>query len=461
VSGDEGEVKMGMGERAAAAGDGRRARALRREMAAALRAGGEIRTPAVSAAFAAVPRHLFVPEVSTALAYADVVVPTKFDRAGGAISALSQPAIVAVMLEQLDVRPGMRVLEVGAGTGYNAALLGRLVGAGDAGDDEDAGGSTEGGDGRVVTVDVDEDLVEGATRHLADAVAATGCSANVEVVLGDGAFGHAAGAPYDRIIASVAAADLPPAWLRQLAPDGKLVLPLRIRGAVTRSLVVEREPDRASDDIRWLGSRLEVCSFMPLRGIADDPARYVELTEDGSAGVNVYAEQQVGEQLGRALEYEGDEQFTGVSFDSAESFSDLDLFLTCALPGGMTRLSATGRALESGLVRPQFNWGAMCAVDGDSLAYLTLRRTGEDGADRPESDDDPARRWEVGVIGHGPQGAELAAAVAALIGEWDHERLRDARAVLRFAQGDGRERLTGRCVVDKKATRIAVDWEQQ
>jgi protein-L-isoaspartate(D-aspartate) O-methyltransferase len=188
---------------------------------------------------------------------------------------------------------------------------------------------------------------------------------------------------------------------------------------------------------------------MPLRGIANDAGEYVELTADGLVAVSVYAEQHVGADLARALEHEGHERFTGVLFGSGESFSDLDLYLTCALPGGMSRLSATGPAVASSVVRPQFNWGAMCTVDGDSLAYLTLRQ--------PEYEDSRVGSWEAGVVGHGPHGAALADEVAAHIRTWGAE-LRGAPAVLRIAQGDGRERLTGRCVVDKEFSRIAVDW---
>lgn len=411
---------------------------------AALRAGGEIRSEAVAEAFGAVPRHLFVPEVSVALAYADTVVPTKFDAAGAAISALSQPAIVAVMLEQLDARPGMRVLEIGAGTGYNAALLAHLTRGGIGGRGEHGERGERAEDGSVVAVDVDEDIVASAQEHLAGAAAAAGAGSRVRVVLGDGALGYAAGAPYDRIIATVGAADVPAAWLDQLAAGGRIVLPLRIRGGVTRSVVIEQERDGI-----WRGSDLEVCSFMPLRGIADDLGRSVPLTEDGLVEVAVYADQEVGPELGRALEDEGTELFTGVSFGDGESFAELDLFLSCALPNGMTRLSVSGGALASGAVRPQFAWGGMCAVDGDSLAYVTMREPAEGGL--------LPRSWEIGVVGHGPRGAALAHEVVSLTREWDAE-MRGGTAELRIAQGAARERLTGRCVVDRATSRIAVDW---
>lgn len=101
-----------------------------------------------------------------------------------------------MMLEQLDVQPGQKILELGAGTGFNAGLLGYLVGE----------------TGHVTTIDVDEDIVAGARGGLA----AAGIH-NVEVILGDGAVGHTPNAPYDRIEATVGAHGVPHAWLDQLA----------------------------------------------------------------------------------------------------------------------------------------------------------------------------------------------------------------------------------------------------
>ena len=93
---------------------------------------------------------------------------------GVTTSSASQPSMMAIMLEQLDLRPGHRVLEIGAGTGYNAALLARIVGPA----------------GRVVAVDIDPDLIRDAARHLVDAGVR-----GVELVCGDGALGHPPGAP--------------------------------------------------------------------------------------------------------------------------------------------------------------------------------------------------------------------------------------------------------------------------
>jgi len=127
-----------------------------------------LRTPAIIDAFRSVERQVFIPDVSPEQAYKDDAVSVKKDEAGVMLSCIAQPTSVATQLEQLEARPGQKVFEAGAATGYNAALLAHLVG----------------GAGHVWTVDVDEDLVDGAREHLA----AAGVS-NVTVLLADGAAG--------------------------------------------------------------------------------------------------------------------------------------------------------------------------------------------------------------------------------------------------------------------------------
>ncbi|GGJ90308.1 hypothetical protein GCM10010123_20140 [Pilimelia anulata] len=161
-----------------------------------LRRIGAVRSEPVAAAFVAVPRHLFVPDTTPARAYADDVVRTKTDSDGRTVSSVSQPSIVAMMLEQADLQPGMRVLEIGSG-GYNAALIAELVGE----------------DGEVTSVDIDPEVTERARACLA---AAGYSRVNVQCV--DGAHGAAAFAPFDRIIVTVEAADIPPAWIDTSSP---------------------------------------------------------------------------------------------------------------------------------------------------------------------------------------------------------------------------------------------------
>lgn len=185
-----------------------------------LRGAGAIRTAAVEAAFAAVPRHVFVrgfydrgarieigddpePEVLDRI-YGDTALMTHLprDEAGGWSSA-SQPSLVAKMIEALDLSPGGGVLEIGAGTGYNAALIAAITG------------------GPVVTVDVSPVVAAEAAGALKRARIGT-----VTAVCGDGYTGHPAAAPYDRIIATCGCTGASPRWLTQLAPGGLLLVPV-------------------------------------------------------------------------------------------------------------------------------------------------------------------------------------------------------------------------------------------
>jgi protein-L-isoaspartate(D-aspartate) O-methyltransferase len=211
--------------------------ALNLQLITELRQKHIVQSDAVECAFLATPRHLFVPHVSVEEAYRDEAIVTKAQD-GAPISSCSQPAIIAIMLEQLDVRAGMNVLEIGAGTGYNAALLGQLVGD----------------MGHVTTIDIDEDIAAQARKNLQEAQAS-----NVEVICADGGYGHVARAPYDRLILTVGASDLTPAWFAQLKAGGRIVLPL---GLSARQYSIAF--DKRSDVLR--SHSLKLCGFMRLRG---------------------------------------------------------------------------------------------------------------------------------------------------------------------------------------------------
>ncbi len=217
--------------------DGAKARA---RMVDELIARGCVLTPAVASALRRVPRHLFVPGVSLNAAYADEAIVTKWEDTVP-VSSSSQPAMVAIMLDQLAVEPGMRVLEVGAGTGYNAALLATLVGA----------------SGHVTTIDIDEDIAAKAGDHLKSA--GFGLD-RVTVVCGDGALGWPDGALYDRIVLTVGAWDVAPAWREQLSHAGRLVLPLALR-TVQMSIAF----DRGEGGV-LVAASMRPCGFMRLRG---------------------------------------------------------------------------------------------------------------------------------------------------------------------------------------------------
>jgi len=224
---------------------------LRHALVDGLRRGLAIRTAQVEAAFRRVPRHLFLPNVAPADAYRDDAIVTRRGPDGLPSSSSSQPGIMAIMLEQLALQPGHRVLEVGAGTGYNAAVIREIVGAG----------------GRVVTVEIQADVAREAAAHLT----AAGYP-DVTVVATDGGFGHPPDAPYDRIIVTASAADVPPPWRQQLVPGGVLVLPLRLR---TQCLSVALVRD--GDVLRSRG--VECCGFMHLRGAFEGSDPIVDLGE--------------------------------------------------------------------------------------------------------------------------------------------------------------------------------------
>jgi protein-L-isoaspartate(D-aspartate) O-methyltransferase len=207
--------------------------------------------------FAAVPRHLFVPYYYVAGtggyerrwgespdpaarerwvrgAYADAPLATRL-RDGELLSSSSQPSLMATMLAELRVEDGDHVLEIGAGTGYNAALLAHRLGD----------------DALVTTVDLDPEITESARRHLAAA------GHHPVVVTGDGARGVPERAPFDRIIATCALPSVPAAWLGQCRPGARVLTPL------ATGLVVLTVRDAGHAEGRFLATPAH---FVPLRG---------------------------------------------------------------------------------------------------------------------------------------------------------------------------------------------------
>jgi protein-L-isoaspartate(D-aspartate) O-methyltransferase len=181
-----------------------------------------IQDPRVLDAMTRVPRHLFIPPAERHEAYGDHPVPIGFGQ------TISQPYIVAFMTEALRVEPAHRVLEIGAGSGYQTAILAEL-------------GAT------VYAMEVVHELAERARRVLEE----LGYT-NIHVRAGDGYAGWPEHAPYDRVIAAAAAEDLPPAVIEQLVDGGILVIPL---GVFNQELRV----------IRRAGERLETIGAIPVR----------------------------------------------------------------------------------------------------------------------------------------------------------------------------------------------------
>jgi protein-L-isoaspartate(D-aspartate) O-methyltransferase len=176
-----------------------------------------VRDQAVLAAMRAVPRHELVPEEMVKAAYADRPLPI------GHGQTISQPYIVALMTELLELESGDRVLEVGTGSGYQAAVLGEIA-------------------EEVVTVEIIAVLAERAESDLERLG-----YGNIKVLHKDGYFGHEERAPYDAIIVTAAAEHIPPPLLAQLKPGGRMVIPVGRTGWTQNLILVSKsEKGKAS-----------------------------------------------------------------------------------------------------------------------------------------------------------------------------------------------------------------------
>ena len=240
---------------------------MRREtLLRSLIADGSLRDPAWQDAFFAVPRELFVPYYLTTTfggeerrwrydpdpgarerwldgVYEDAPLAIRL-RDGQLLSSSSQPSLMAGMLEALQVRDGMSVLEIGTGSGWNAGLLCHRL-----------------GEDRVTTVDLDPDITDAARAHLAEA------GYRPTIVTGDGARGYGPSAPYDRVIATCSLRSVPVAWVEQTVPGGLILAPL------TTGLIALRVQEGGWGEGRFLSTP---AFFVPLRGsgeLAEPPPR--------------------------------------------------------------------------------------------------------------------------------------------------------------------------------------------
>jgi protein-L-isoaspartate(D-aspartate) O-methyltransferase len=395
-------------------------RAYRHALVETLAGDGHLRSARVAAAIEAVPRELFVPGVPLDEVYRprDAIVTKRID--GISVSSASAPEVVALMLEQLDVHPGDRVLEIGAGTGYNAALLAHLVGAG----------------GHVVTLDIDEDLVLGARDHLH----AAGYG-QVKVVQADGALGYPEERAYDRIMLTVASRDIAPAWREQLArPFGRLVMPLALRG-LQRCVVFTPEEDH-------LACRApRGCSFIGLRGLLASAAQRVPLDPDGAQVVSGADEvlSLSADRIAELLRAPARILLSGISTTFEELREGLHLWFAAHHPGMCT---LWGGAQVPDLFGLQDSLrGTLCLMDATSLVLLAWA--------------DEARRGGELMVRVPSGGASLAEVALSILKDWDGRgRPMDAAAVIRAyprvraAQTSNHNAV----VIDQRWTRFVLMW---
>ena len=350
---------------------------------------GAIRSSPVEAAFRAVPRHLFLPGVPLAKAYGDTSIATKTE-GEQLISSSSQPSMMAIMLEQLQLQPGQQVLEIGAGTGYNAALIAHMVGE----------------QGQVVTVDIDDDIVDAARSHLEAAG-----YARAGVLCADGGNGYARAAPYDRIVVTVGADDIPPAWHEQLRQGGRLVVPL---GLTALDIITGHKLLAAFDRVDgYLESRrLSHCRFVPLRGafgaqvvtpIVLDPTSGTELVTKVDVDAAGLAAMLAGEYRERSAEVAV----------LAHELPGLRLWIALREPGFCELLTPDRRAEQAAAPRV-----AIGLCRGATLAILTSAHGLPSALDRPAL---PGARHVLIVRSFGPDD-DPAQRLVAQVAAWDRAR---------------------------------------
>ncbi|GAA1967166.1 methyltransferase, FxLD system [Catenulispora subtropica] len=402
-----------------------RAAGLREALADRLVAEGAVSTPRLAAALRVVPRHRFVPGLPLELAYANQVVFVQRDRAGVPTSSVSAPDIQAIMLEQAEITPGARLLEIGSG-GYNAALMAELAGP----------------DGEVTTVDIDPDVAARARACLDDAG-----YPEVRVVTADAEDGVPEYAPYDRVVVTVEAWDLPPAWIGQLTPDGRIVVPLRLRG-LTRSLAF----DRVGEHLVSRSARM--CGFVKMRGAGRHAGEELTLhAGDLALEADDVDALPSAEHVEALLRTPRAERWSGVRVWRWEPWDTLPLWLATAYPGycqltvhlpGAPAVPGPPGAPGSEPLEPALRSGTPAVATETAFAHLTATSL-------------PDGRVELGAHAFGPDAATLAADLVERIAIWDRDHRRGPSPTITAWPIDA-PAPEADLVVARRHVRITVDW---
>lgn len=388
---------------------------LRAAMVDALRDLDAIVSDRIAAAFSVVPRHLFAPGEPLDRVYdINTTLAPKTDASGAELSMVSAAHIQAFELGQAQIEPGMRVLEVGTG-GYNAALIAELVGP----------------DGAVTTADIDAEIVARARGYL-DAAGYE----RVRVLRADAEHGVAEHAPYDRIVVTAGAWDIPPAWLDQLRADGRIVVPLRF-GGITRMIAF----DRAGTGLVSHSYRL--AAFVPMQGDGASTDQVVPVT--GEVALRLDHQQRAGfdvPALRRAVHSPRIERWSGAAFDLPD---ELELFLVTNAPG-MAMLHVSETMVDQGVFAASARRGVPVLVEEGSFAYRTKRVNEQLGG------------FETGVFAHGPRAEAVAARYVDLLRRWARDyRSRGAARIEYLPLRPGVSQLAGWHVAKRHGT-VAVTW---
>lgn len=402
-----------------------------------LKGMGVIQTAPVEAAFRAIPRHLFVPGVPLEQVYVDQVIVTK-ELDGRPASSCEQPAIVAIMLEQLGLERGQHVLEIGTGTGHTAALVAHMVGK----------------EGQVTTLDIEPELVASAREHLHSA----GLD-HVQAVCADGWAGYPAEAPYDRILLTVAAWDISPAWRAQLKPGGHIVLPLDIKARKQKAVAFRREDDHL------VSLSVRECGFMPLRGelapwpeqgggaLGPEPGLYISW--EGPLQIDLNA-------LYQWITGESHDWSTGIQVTSGEIWGGLSFWVALHASNNCG-LSALGAMVDRHLVPPLFTLSTpqhkSCVTHGviaeRGLAVLALAESPAFSGENAQ----PEVPADLFVRSYGPDEAPVHQLIG-LIRDWDAAGRRAGQGLeIRAYPLDLEYRpAPGQVFVKKRWTQLILNW---